>query len=105
MGGRGVAAGVSLPFAMAGPIKTPHFSFLSERKEKRAVHGPKRKERLLSLVENFGLVEPKREVQLDLPLRLSPLPLLLVVVWAFVFGACCVSIANHALLPCDAKSR
>jgi hypothetical protein len=47
MGGRGVAAGVSLPFAMAGPIKTPHFSFLSERKEKRAVYGPKRKERFI----------------------------------------------------------
>ena len=76
MGGRGVAAGVSLPFAMAGPIKTPHFSFLSERKEKRAVHGPKRKERFESLAENFGLAERKREVQIDLSLLLFPLPLL-----------------------------
>ena len=30
----------------------------------------------MSLAENFGLAEPKREVQIDLPLRLTPLPLL-----------------------------
>ena len=36
----------------------------------------------MSLAENFGLAEPKREVQIDLPLRLTPLPLLLVLVEA-----------------------
>ncbi len=31
---------------------------------------------MFGLAETFGLVEGKREVQFDLPLRLTPLPLL-----------------------------
>jgi hypothetical protein len=42
----------------AGPISTPHFLFFSaEKKRKRAVDGPKEKKTLISLVENFRLVE------------------------------------------------
>ena len=55
----------------------PPISLFSPR-EKR--NGPftvqREKSVLLSLVENFGLVERKREVQIDLTLRLFPLPLL-----------------------------
>ena len=57
------------------------FSLAREKKTGRS--RSKRKERFVSLVGNFGLVELSREVQIDLPLRRTPLPLLRCLEWAF----------------------
>ena len=53
----------------------PPIFFSLAREKKTGRSRSKRKERFESLVENFIRVEPKREVQIDLPLRLIPLSL------------------------------
>ena len=61
---------------MAGPKLTPPFSFLWREKRKRAVHGPKEKSVFQVPSLKNALASLIREVQIDLPLRLTPLPLL-----------------------------
>ena len=68
--------------APAGACRRPT---AASRRRQTGRSRSKRKERFVSLVENFRRVEPKREVQIDLPLRRIPLPLLRRVGWLVFF--------------------